>query len=357
MKIIRLIITIVVIIASFGLTVSADSDPNQYINDFDNIVPEEYKDLWGDTSVTLIGPDAVLYELTSAFRSSVGRVGSLFLLLLGGLAIGGAAQSVTGKLSDSVGVGTSVVIISASLGISISVIEEVRSALSLMQSFFAAFIPIATAVSCSSGAVSTAAAQAMGMNVTLSLLGLLTEPFFTVIAGFGMTVALITSFGDGSLSSFGAGVKRFFLWVIGLAGVLIMGMMSLQSFVAGARDSARMRAAKYAAGSLIPVVGNTVSGALGTLVGGLSYAKSMIGAGGVVITTAIVLSPLVMLLLYRTAVSVLASLGSYIGASGISRAYGALREAFDLFISVYAVAAILCVFEIALFAVSGGFNI
>ncbi len=352
MKKITIIITIVVIFSLFGLTSLAEEDPEKYINDFENIVPDGYEEVWDGASSSLIGPDALLGELVSALKGSVWRVSSLFLILLSGLALGAAASSLPGALSDSVSAGVLLLTVSSAFGKIASVTSEICSSLSVMQGFLSGFVPIATALSAASGSVRVASVQAMGMNVTLALLSWLTEPFFTLIASFGMSVAVISSFGDDSLSSFSSGVKRFFVWVIGSVGAIIMGMMSLQSFVAGARDSARMRAAKYAAGSLIPVVGNTVSGALGTLVGGLSYAKSMIGAGGVTVLVAIVISPLIMLLLYRLAVSSLASLASYLGVSKVSKVYGGLTLSFDFFISVYAVAAILCIFEVSLFAVS-----
>ncbi|MBQ8879419.1 MAG: hypothetical protein IJY69_01075 [Clostridia bacterium] len=353
MKIIKAFITIVVILSVFYISCAAEEDPDKYIKEFESIVPTEYDRIWDDTSGSLIGPDALIGELVMVFKESVGRAGSLFLILLSGLAISAAASYIHPSLSDSVSVGIAVITVTACYGKITSILMEVCSSLSVMQGFLGGFIPIGTSLLSASGSVSAASAQAMGMNVTLSLIGWLAGPVFSLIASFGMGVAVISSLGDDSLSSFSAGVRRFFVWVIGVSGALIMGMMSLQSFVAGARDSARMRAAKYAAGSLIPVVGNTVSGALGTLVGGLSYAKSMIGAGGVTVLCAIVISPLVMLLLYRLAVSSLSSLASYLGIGRIGRIYGALSSSFDFFISVYTVAAILCIFEVALFAVSG----
>ena len=346
------LLTIVVIMTAFSLRSSASEIADEYLKQFDEIVPEGL--VTGDlSSSSYLGFDAMIGEAVSAVSGFCGRAGALFLILIGGLALGAFSRGIEGKLSAVAEVGCAVLTLASVMGPVVSVMREVQSSLSLMVKFMGGFIPIATGISYASGSVSSAAREAMGMNLLLSFLGWLCEPFFISLSGFGLCVGVIAALGEGDLGSFAGGVKKFFGWVIGITCALIMGMMSLQSLVASATDSARMRAAKYAAGSLIPVVGNTVSGALGTLVGGLSYAKSMVGAGGVFIMTGLVITPLIMLLLYRTAISASLALSDYLGVSTVSRAYSSLVHGFDVFIAVYAVAAILCIFEISLFAVWG----
>ena len=352
MRKIGLIISIVVILFIFCVPASADERSNEYIEMFENTVGDKYKNLIGsDSLISEIGPDRVIFEFVGLLTGGASRTGGLFLLLLAGIMISGATSSFVqdGFTSKA----TLILICSSAISVMVPVIKEAARALSELQSFFALFIPVSAALSVSSGAVSTAAAQAMGMNITVAILSKVIEPLFLALSSFGLGISVIASFGDDELSSFCSGVKSFFLWAMGLCCALIMGTMSLQTVVCSAADSAKMRAAKYAAGSLIPVVGSTVSGALGTLVGGLSYAKGMIGAGGIAVAVSIFISPLITLLLYRCALSVCVGISGYLGITPCSKIYGALRQGIDLFISVYAIGAVLCVFEIALFMAGG----
>jgi stage III sporulation protein AE len=114
-----------------------------------------------------------------------------------------------------------------------------------------------------------------------------------------------------------------------------------------------MSAAKYAASGMIPVVGSTVAGALSTLASGLSYAKGIIGVGAIVVIVGIIISPLVLLLLHRLALSLALILADFLGVSGASRIFGAFRASFDSLIAVYALCSVLYIFNAVLFMKSG----
>ena len=122
--------------------------------------------------------------------------------------------------------------------------------------------------------------------------------------------------------------------------------------IASSADSAAMRAAKYTAG-LIPVVGGTVSGALSTLAAGLSYAKGIIGIGAIAVILGMALSPLILLLLYRLALSISLTLSELLGAAVMAKALSAFRFSLDSLIAVYALSAVIYIFEILLFVKIG----
>ena len=355
LKYILCLLTIIVIFPAFTLSVQASEVSDRYLSEFEKILPDGYSNVTEDADLfdSLLGPEAVMGEIISAALGRRGELLSFLLLLISATAIFAVASRVSGGLSEAVGVGVSVVICSCIVLRLTPIFVEVGESLSRLADFFALFVPIATALQYSSGAVRTASASAMGMNVTVSILSRLGVPFFVSLAGFGLAIATLSALGDESVGNLSRSVKSFFGWSIGLICALIMGALSLQTFIASARDSAAMRAAKYAASSLIPVVGGTVSGAMATLATGLSYAKSVIGVGAVSVIIALFLSPLLMLLLYRTALSVMSGVCSYLGVARGERCFGALRSAFDLFVAVYSISVIICIFEIAVFLMCG----
>lgn len=351
MKILRKILIIVVILAIFSLTAEA-AEPEEYIEMFESGLSEEYKNSLSDDAFSDVGLGALLFEVISIITGRGGEVVSFLLLLLGGVALI-SLSSLGGKLSGAAAMAVSIILCCSALWQVIPLFLEVAESISAISEVFAIFVPVASAITVSGGGLNTAAVGGVCMNVTVSVLTRLGTPFFLALAAFGLGVGVISSFGEESLAPLSGSVKKFFVSALGLVCALIMGTMSLQTFVAATKDSASMRAAKYAATSMIPMVGSTVAGAMTTLATGLNYAKGIVGASAVAVISSVLISPLVLLLLYRLAVSLALSFSSYLGVKRAASTLEALRLPFDLFIAVYSVAAVLCIFEIALFLVTG----
>jgi stage III sporulation protein AE len=336
---------------------AADTDGiiEDHLGEFEEILPEEYIGITegGERLESLVGPEAVIGEIIAVFSGAGAGLAALFSSLVGCIALTAVAEVYEGRLSDAAGVGVSVLFGGAISAVIIPIFAECAEVLSSASKFFSLFVPVATAIQVSSGAVNTASASAVGMNLTVSALSGLGTPFFLMLAGFGLCTGLLSAFGDGATASLASGVKKFFMWAMGLICALIMGALSLQTYIASARDSAAMRAAKYAATSLIPVVGGTVSGAMATLATGLSYVKSVVGVGALAVMLSLLLSPLLLLLLYRGVLSLASGIAGYLGVSRAERLLSSVRGAFDLYLAVYAISSVIYVFEIALFMMVG----
>ena len=348
MKRVTEILIIVVILCIFSLPSSA-KEPGDYIQEFDEILPQEIGDTDSQEMFSYTGVDALLYEIFASVSGKSGRIVSFLLLLFGALVLMSVTSFGEGALSEAAGVGVSVLTVSATMSAALPPLLEAAEGMRGLSEFFSLFIPVASGILVSGGAVNTAAASGAGMNVTVSLISGIGTPFFLSVAAFSLAVGAVCSFGDGALLNLSGSVKSFFMWAIGLVCATLMGAMSLQSFIAITRDNTMMRAAKYAAQSMIPIVGGTVSGALSTLATGLAYAKSIVGVGALTVIMSMFLSPLIVLLLYRLVISFCSGLAGYFGVGRAVRVFSALRLSFDIYIAVYAVSLILYVFEIALF--------
>ena len=346
-KVIKILI-IVVILCIFSLPVSA-KEPDEYIKEFDGVISQ----IGGGTSskelFDSVGTEAFLYEILAPLSGGVGRIASLILLLLCGLVLMSVASLVEGKLGDAGCVGVSVIVSLAVMSVAVPPLREASEGILRISEFFSLFIPVASGILVSGGAMNTAMASAAGMNVTVSLISGIITPFFTSLSAFALAVGTIASFGDEPLLKLSGSIKSFFMWAMGVVSATLVGAMSLQSFIAVTRDSVSMRAARYAAQSLIPIVGGSVSAAMSTLATGLSYVKSIVGVGALATVTSIFLSPLIMLLLYRFALSFAAAVAGYLGVTRAERLYSAQRVSFDIYIAVYAVSVVIYIFEVALF--------
>ena len=315
---------------------SAASDAEEYQEDFEAIVPEGYEGIFEDGAIeSLVGPKAVLGEILGALSGQTPRIVGFLLFLISGACLIGAASVKSGNISEVASVGVSVIMGAGIVNELLPLAKEVCGALRAASGFFGAFVPIASAIQLGSGAVRTAAVSAVGMNITVSVISAFGEPFFLALSGFGFALGMISALGTPSKLS--GSVKKLFMWFMGLVSALLMGLLALQSYIASARDSAAIRAARYAASSLIPVVGGTVSGAMATIASGVSIVKGAVGVGAVAVLLGILLSPLVILLLYRLALSICAGLCEHLNITAAHGLYGAAVSGLDLFIAVYSI--------------------
>ena len=345
------LLTIVVIVLVFPTFASADDSIDGYIMEFEEILPDDVKELVKspDSMIDLFSLRGILSEITSAFSGDSGGASRFFMTLLGSVVLIAVAsichQWFSLQVQAAVGVICSLAIFptinSAFLSISDSLAE--------INNFFLALIPIASGITAIGGGVTTASVQAGGMFTAFSVIGGLGGKIFISFSAFGLAISLLSAFGSESAAAVGKGIKSLFMWLVGISAALITGAYALQTVVASAQDSASIRTARYVASGLIPVVGSTVAGALATLASGLSYAKSIIGAGARVALLSLVISPLAMLILYRFALTLAGMLSDLTGTAVASRILSAYRFSVDMTVAVYALSALVYLFEIILF--------
>ena len=191
------------------------------------------------------------------------------------------------------------------------------------------------------------------MYTTVALVGRVASELLLPIAGFGLAISLLSSFASDSVGALSRGIKSLFMWFVGILTALIGGTLSLQTMISAAQDSAAMRAARYMASGLIPVVGSTVSGALSTLAAGVGYAKGIIGGGAILTLISLVLAPLVTLLLYRFALALAGVVADYLSARTGASIFAAFRFSLDMLIAVFSLSSIIYILEIILFVKAG----
>ena len=356
-KVSKCLIIVVILLATFSLPVFGAEVEEEYWQDYVDIVPEEKKP--GDIEDVLsgVGIEALLSEILAALGEGSSAVLSFFAMLIGISALLAVAECAapfdTGGLSKHAAAAVSIIASVLIFGKIGGICFSVRDSLSELTAFFSGLVPILTGILTAGGNLNSAATQAMNMNVTLGAVSYITTTLLIPLVFSLFALALASGIDGGSVSAVAKSIKGVFMWVLGIGTAVIIGAVSMQSIIAGAQDSAYLRAAKYAASGMIPVVGATVSSSLATLAGGLSYLKSAVGVSSVMLIVTLTLSPLIMLLLYRLAFSLAISFLEFVGASGGARCFGAFRSAFDALISVYALSAVVYVSEIVVFMRSG----
>ena len=339
----------------FSVSASAD-EPEDVLEDFSSIIPQGV-DISIDDLGSALGVEAMLDRIGAAIADRAGDAVGFFLLLLGFAVVISITSHTSlgsdGALDSAVQVAVSAIAAASIFAALYDVCAALEQGLTTVVDFFSSAIPIFTLISTSSGAVSTAGAQAFNMNLTLALI----EKFCTgalLPAAFAIfSLGFTASISEGGVGNVAKGVKSAFMWGVGLVGSLLAAIIAMQSVVASAADNAALRAARYAASGMIPIVGSTVASALSTLGGGMAYLKSTVGMGSVAVILALSIAPLVSLLLYRLAISACLTFLEFSGSTVGVRCYSAFRAALDTLIAVYSTSVLVCIIEVVIF-VKGG---
>jgi stage III sporulation protein AE len=345
-----------VLFAAFCLPSYAVGTGEDYWQDFIELAPEgTYENM--DEALTGVGIKSLLSEILGTFSDASGEAFSFFALLLGVSVLLSVAESCTPfenpalskHTSAAVSIITAVLIFGRIGGACFSVRESLDS----LSALFSGLIPILTGILTAGGNINSAASQALNMNITLGAVSYVSASLLIPLVFSLFALALVSGMGGGTVSGVAKNIKGLFNWILGIGTTVLLAAVSMQSIIAGAQDTAYLRAAKYAASGMIPLVGSTVSGALGTLAGGLSYVKSAVGVSAVMMIVTLALAPLVTLLLYRLAFSLSISFLEFMDAKGGVRSFSAFRSALDALIAVYSLSAVVYVSEIVVFMKSG----
>ena len=331
---------------------SADDFWEEYLD----TVPEGGAPVDIEEMINGVGIDSLLSEIMYAIGDGAGGAASFLVMLLG--------ISVLIALSDTLGGDNPTLSRHACAGITIissilvfsrlgAIVASVSESLEEMSVFFSAIIPVLSGILVAGGNINSSAYQALNMNLTLSGVTFVSNTLLIPLVFAMFALALISGLEDGRISAVAKSLKGAFMWIMGIGTTVVIGAVSMQSIIASAKDSAYLRAAKYAASGMIPVVGGVVSSALSTLVGGLIYVKSAVGVSAVMVMVGLSLAPLISLLMYRFALSVSISFLDFMGSAGGVRNFSAFRSALDCLISVYALSAVIYISEIVVFIKSG----
>lgn len=346
-----ILLTIVVILPIFGLKIHAEDEFDRYVNDAWEIMPDELKDS-GDAAEGLLDaldPRSLILFVSDLFSENGGRWGRFLLTLLGVAMLISLSSlchdRLASQVESAVGIISSVVVFSAIGPVFLAVQEGICE----LGRFFGSLIPITVGISALGGATVSASVQASGMYATLSLISVVGGSVLSVISTLGMAMGLLGALGNESVASVIKGVKGIFGRIVGIATAMVTAAFALQTLIATSADTASLRAAKYAASGLIPVVGSTVSGALSTLAAGLAYAKGIVGGGAIAAIVYLAVSPLFLLLLYRLSLSLVMILSDFCGSSVASRIFSSYRDTLDMTICIYALSALIYLFEIIIF--------
>ena len=159
-------------------------------------------------------------------------------------------------------------------------VNDALDVLSAAANFMIVFIPSFAGISAALGYIGTA--SAVNTQICVNLLA----PLCSAILGFSVAGAVHPEL---KIEKAGELIKKFTVWGLSLIMTIFMGVLSVQTAVASSSDGTALRTAKFLVSQGVPIVGGTISDAVGTVGGGLEILKSSVGTYGIIAAFAIIL--------------------------------------------------------------------
>lgn len=183
--------------------------------------------------------------------------------------------------------------------------KTIRTVASFLELAFPALLTLLTAVG---GTVSTGVLQPATALLTSSVGKLLDAAVLPLIITGGVLGMLDRLAGKARLGELAKLSAKTGKWLIGIVSTVFVGATSLRVLSAATFDGVSLKTAKYAASSLLPIVGGMVSGTMDTVLGCAALVRSAAGVTAMLVITAAMVSPLASLLsrmlLFRLAAAV-----------------------------------------------------
>lgn len=353
------------------IPISADGIelPEEY-REFSDSIPEDVADLLPDgffsedfsefsESVNEVSsPKYLLTLVWELFAGGISGAFSLFAVLVGLLALTALLNAFTeglaaGNLKTALMYGTGICSAAAVVGLQLPRIIAASDFFKRIGILMNSLIPVMGVLYISGGNTMGAALTSSSLLLQINLieLGATALVIPSVCACMALTLADSLRTGESTLSGITASIKRTLSFVFGLCSTLLMASLSAQNVLSAASDSAGARAVKFVAGNMIPVVGSTVGETLRTLASSVKLLRSTVGVAGIAAVALLLLPMLIELFLTRFALNSAAAVGELLGCKSTVKLYREIASLYGYVIASAAMASLLCIFSLTLFAV------
>ncbi len=310
--------------------------------------PDEADDFLNDNDISIDDPESTskigvgdwldyLLNLVKEFLSSP-------LKLLGALLLVIVFTSVaTGILSDSSNLLNIISIVSvlsctAILFETISeCVDSVSNTLSNLSVFIMSYVPIFSSVVATCGNASSGVSYYVLVLLLCEVITFVIDYILVPFISFSLASSIVESINPNlSVNGFSRGLLSIAKWTLGLVTTIFIGVTSIQSIIGTSVDTVGVKAAKFAASSMIPVVGGAMSDAYSTIMGSLSLIKSSVGVLGIVIILVTALKPVVMVVCLKFSVWISAVIAAFFEQNRICSLLRGINNVLSVLLGVVA---------------------
>lgn len=276
--------------------------------------------------------------------------------LMGVLILAAVMNSVKSSFSSTGLVSVFSVVVSCgaflvAVGAQYGIIRSVAEFFSRLCMFANAFLPLSGALYAMGGNVASAVVHHSSLSIFITvvenLCGKTVIPVAGVCIAFAAVNVVAPEIGLGGLAGF---FKRSYTTVLGFLMTVFVTVMSAQSLLASRTDSLSGRAARFAVGNLIPMVGSSLSGTLGTVSTGIEYIRAAVGTVGIATILLMLMPTLITLLLTKLVFSMLMGAADILGCAAEKKLISEMSSINGFLLASAAICSVCFIFILAIFA-------
>ena len=202
---------------------------------------------------------------------------------------------------------------------------------SQMDAIFPILLTLLTAVGGSVSASIYQPAMVLLTNVISGFVTYILLPIFIFSIVFSIVSNLSSQI---KLDKFSGFLNSTYKWLMGLVFTIFTAFMSLQGISASSVDGISIRTAKYAIKSYVPLLGSYLSDGMGIILASSNLIKNAVGAGGLFLLLATILSPLIDLIVFMLALKLVAGIIEPLGNKEIANFISSISKSLTLLIAL-----------------------
>lgn len=320
-----------------------------------DMLPEDSQRIMDELGVTLpdinqlnqISPLGVFQTLTSIITGTAVNPLRGGILIIGILLLSAALGSLIGDTAgrqELLTLCVSAFLITALIPSIWNCLSAACSAIVAACDFSLIYIPVLTALAAANGSVSASAAYSaltLGMTEVMSQFA---KNFLMPCAGIFIGINVAGNIGGGfDFSGLTQAIKKTATISLAFCGTVFTALITTKGVIAKGVDTVALKGAKFVVGSFVPVIGGSMSDALGSIMSGLSIVKNSVGIFSILAIAAI-LGPIVIeLLLWILCLNLCAGVADALGEGNVGKLISGIADGLSLIHTVLLFCLILLV--------------
>ena len=217
-----------------------------------------------------------------------------------------------------------------------------REAIGDISDFANVLLPVVAAVTAATGAITGAAARQMAAMLFSGLLtNLISRLLIPLVYGYVAAQVAWGAVGNDGLKRVAKFLKWLTVTVLSVVLLAFVGYLTLSGVVAGAADSAAIKATKFAISGAVPVVGGIISDAAETVLASAGILRGTVGVFGMLVVLAICLTPFLHLSIHYLIYKAVAAVSSTMGEGRICGLLDGIGGAFGILLGMTGACALL----------------
>lgn len=246
--------------------------------------------------ITSLSPKTVISYMSEKLKSSAAAPLRLLSVILSVVLLASAASAAADTVKGGVQKVCGIVSVLAAAAVIVPPIDECveQAALTLSDGgdFMLCYVPVFAGICTASGSVTAAAGYSAVMLMTAEMAVKFVSGLIIPVISVCMAMTIVNSFSPAiALSGITELLKKGITLLLGFIMTIFTGLLSLQSIVGTSADTVTVKAAKYMAANLIPIVGGAVADAYSAMRSGLGLLRGAAGAFGIIALTITILPP------------------------------------------------------------------